>query len=162
MAGMRVEVCPDEGRAMRSSPLRRQAQRFGRRHSQPPIEFPCSAPQRSGKSPKMPGNLGECRLNIPMHIETFDEPKDLFADDVTSARDVIIRNCRRRCSDCRDATCSLGPDLGYGTPWGPPGYPAGLPSGNGAVGADKRNCKQDARQNPTQSQGSQQSAPPKQ
>ena len=34
--------------------------------------------------------------------------------------------------------------------------------GNGAVGADKRNCKQDARQNPTQSQGSQQSAPPKQ
>ena len=72
MAGMRVEVCPDEGRAMRSSPLRRQAQRFGRRHSQPPIEFPCSAPQRDGKSPKTTGNpanvgsevspSGECRV----------------------------------------------------------------------------------------------------
>ena len=54
MAEVRVEVCPDEGRAMRSSPLRRQAQRFGRRHSQSPIEFPCSAPQRDGKSPKRP------------------------------------------------------------------------------------------------------------
>jgi hypothetical protein len=54
-------VCPDEGRAMRSSALRRQAQRFGRRHNQPPIEFPCSAPQRDGKSPKMtgsPANVG--------------------------------------------------------------------------------------------------------
>src|SRR3954449_4209722 len=53
---IRVEMCPDEGRAMRSNPLRRQAQRFGRRHSQPPIEFPCSAPQRDGKSPKTTGN----------------------------------------------------------------------------------------------------------
>jgi hypothetical protein len=36
--------------------LRRQAQRFGRRHSQPLIEFPCSEHQRDGKSPKMTGN----------------------------------------------------------------------------------------------------------
>jgi hypothetical protein len=49
-------VCPDEGRAMRSSPLWRQAQRFGRRHSQPPIDFPCSAPQRDGNSSKTIGN----------------------------------------------------------------------------------------------------------
>jgi hypothetical protein len=56
VAEVRVEVCPDEGRAMRSNPLRRQAQRFGCRHSQPPIEFPCSAPQRDGKSPKTIGN----------------------------------------------------------------------------------------------------------
>src|SRR3954466_14470981 len=41
---------------MRSSPLRRQAQRFGRRHSQPSIEFPCSAPQRDGKFHKTTGN----------------------------------------------------------------------------------------------------------
>jgi len=54
VAGVRVEVCPDEGREMRSSPLRRQAQRFGRRHSQPPIEFPCSAPQWDRKSPQRP------------------------------------------------------------------------------------------------------------
>ena len=48
---------------MRSNPLRRQAQRFGRRHSQPPIEFPCYAPQRDGKSPKMTGHpSGGCRL----------------------------------------------------------------------------------------------------
>ena len=44
------------GRAMRSSLLRLQAQRFGRRHSQSPIEFPCSAPQREGKFPKTTGN----------------------------------------------------------------------------------------------------------
>ena len=66
MAGMRVEVCPDEGRAMRSSPLRRQAQRFGRRHSQPPIEFPCSAPQRDGKSPKTTGNPANVGLGEAM------------------------------------------------------------------------------------------------
>ena len=29
MTGVRVEVCPDRSRAMRSSPLRRHAQRFG-------------------------------------------------------------------------------------------------------------------------------------
>src|SRR3954454_12933866 len=56
VAGVGVEVCLDEGRAMRSSPLRRQAQRFGRRHSQPSIEFPCSAPQRDGKFHKTTGN----------------------------------------------------------------------------------------------------------
>ena len=39
-----------------SSALRRPIRRFGCRHSQPPIEFPCSAPQRDGKSPKMTGN----------------------------------------------------------------------------------------------------------
>src|SRR3954454_6995166 len=55
VAGIKIEVCPDEGRPIRSSPLRRHAQRFGRRHSQSPIEFPCSAPQRDGKSHKRPG-----------------------------------------------------------------------------------------------------------
>ena len=61
MQGVRVEVCPDEGRAMRSGPLRRHAQRFRCRHSQPLIDFPCGAHQRDGKSPKMtdnPGNVG--------------------------------------------------------------------------------------------------------
>ena len=47
--GMRVEVCLDHGQAMRSSPLQQQAQRFDRRPSQLPIEFPCSAPQHDGK-----------------------------------------------------------------------------------------------------------------
>jgi len=68
MAEVRVEVCPDEGRAMRSNPLRRQAQRFGRRHSQPPIEFPCSAPQRDGKSPKMTGHPADVGLEAEIGL----------------------------------------------------------------------------------------------
>ncbi len=56
MAGARVEVCPDEGRTMCFSPPRRQTQRFGRQHSQRPIEFPCSVPQWDEKSPKPTGN----------------------------------------------------------------------------------------------------------
>ncbi len=68
MAEVRVEVCPDEGRAMRSSPLRRQAQRFGRRHSQPPIEFPCSAPQRDGKSPKTTGHPADVGLEAEIGL----------------------------------------------------------------------------------------------
>ena len=56
MAEVRAEMCPDEGRAIRSSPLRRQAHRFGRRHSQSPTKFPCCAPQRDGKFPKTTGN----------------------------------------------------------------------------------------------------------
>jgi hypothetical protein len=61
MAADEGGVCPDAGRAMRSSPLRRKAHRFGRRHSQPPIKFPCSAPQWDGKFPKTtgdPANVG--------------------------------------------------------------------------------------------------------
>jgi hypothetical protein len=66
-------VCPDAGRAMRSSPLRRKTHRFGRRHSQPPIEFPCSAPQRDGKSPKTtgnPANVGQDRSRRWRTVET--------------------------------------------------------------------------------------------
>src|SRR5215213_8000432 len=65
MAADEGGVCPNAGRAMRSSPLRRKAHRFGRRHSQPPIEFPCSAPQRDGKSLNTtgnPANVGPGRL----------------------------------------------------------------------------------------------------
>src|SRR4051812_14818757 len=36
----------------RDQHLRRHTQRFGCRHSQSPIEFPCNAPQWYGKSPK--------------------------------------------------------------------------------------------------------------
>jgi hypothetical protein len=67
VAEVRVEVCLDEGRAMRSNPLRRQAQRFGRRHSQPPIEFPCSAPQRDGKSPKTTGHPADVGSIAPTY-----------------------------------------------------------------------------------------------
>jgi len=72
MAEVRVQMCPDERRAMRSSPLRRQAQRFDRRHSQPPLKFPCSAPQRDGKSPKItgkPANTGSLHLLAEIVIE---------------------------------------------------------------------------------------------
>src|SRR4051812_42635343 len=63
MAADEGGVCPDAGRAMRSSPMRRKAQRFGRRHSWPPIEFPCSPPQRDGKSHKTTGNPANVGLN---------------------------------------------------------------------------------------------------
>ncbi len=55
MAGMRVEVRPDEGRAMRSSPLRRQARPFGRRHSQPTIDFLAARLNGTEDSPKRSG-----------------------------------------------------------------------------------------------------------
>jgi hypothetical protein len=71
MAADEGGVCPDEGRAMRSSPLRLQAQRFGCRHSQPPTEFPCSAPQRDGKSPKTTGNPANAGLFMPSHDRPF-------------------------------------------------------------------------------------------
>ena len=87
MAGMRVEVCPDEGRAMRSSPLRRQAQRFGRRHSQPPIEFPCSAPQRDGKSPKTTGN--------PANVG-WDEWRELDPDTARLVRAAVSSRSPRQ------------------------------------------------------------------
>ena len=48
----RVELCPDGGQAMSSSALRRPIQRFGCPHSQPPLKFPCSGPERDGKSPQ--------------------------------------------------------------------------------------------------------------
>ena len=53
---MTAEVRPDEGPAMHYRPSRRLIRRFGCRHGQPSIEFPCSAPQRDGKSPKTTGN----------------------------------------------------------------------------------------------------------
>jgi hypothetical protein len=46
----RVDVCPDASQAMSSSASSRSVRRFGSRHSRPRTEFPCSAPQRDGKS----------------------------------------------------------------------------------------------------------------
>jgi len=90
--GMRVEVCPDKGRAMRASPLQRQAQRFACRHSQPPIEFPCSAPQRDGKFPKRPAIR---RMSVQVVLTKSDELQtykqiagiENLIDDETSADD---------------------------------------------------------------------------
>jgi hypothetical protein len=68
-------MCPDEGRAIRSSPLRRQAHRFGRRHSQSPTKFPCCAPQRDGKFPKTTGN--PANVGLP---ELTDEVIDVVIE----------------------------------------------------------------------------------
>jgi hypothetical protein len=73
----RGEVCSDEGRAVRSSPLQRQAQRFGRGHNLPPVNFRCSAPQRDQKSPKPnsnPVNVGLAAVTIS-HQPKFVEPR---------------------------------------------------------------------------------------
>ncbi len=58
-------MCSDDGRAMHSSPLRRQAHRFGRQRTQSAIEFPCYAPQQDGKSTKMTGNLANVGEVLP-------------------------------------------------------------------------------------------------
>jgi hypothetical protein len=79
VAEVRVEVCPNEGRAMRSSPLRRQAQRFGSRYSQPPIKFPCSAPLRDGKSPHEIRKCGGCRFNWWQIVHRYKSPCMTFA-----------------------------------------------------------------------------------
>ena len=65
MAGMRVEMRPDEGQAMRSSPLRRPTWRLGCRNGQLLTEFRCSLPQRDEKSPSKSGNRGNICLKPP-------------------------------------------------------------------------------------------------
>src|SRR3954469_22779449 len=85
--------CPDEGRAMRSSPLRLQAQRFGCRHSQPPIEFPCSAPQRDGKSPKMTGHPADVDLKA---LSDFSPARGTITGGSQSAGDAMMRTARGR------------------------------------------------------------------
>src|SRR3954449_402357 len=86
VAGMRVEVCPDEGRAMRSSPLRRQARRFGRGHNLPPVDFRCSAPQRDGKSPKPNSNPASVRATCAVNLQTSDYGSAELADRLVGTR----------------------------------------------------------------------------
>jgi hypothetical protein len=93
-----VEVCPDEGREMRSSALPWQAQRFGRRHGQPPIEFPCGAPQRDGKLPKTagnPANVGEedatARFSTFFMVSAVPDPKS----------NELVASCKRITAELR-------------------------------------------------------------
>ena len=75
MAADEGGVCTDAGRAMRSSPLGRSAHRFGRRHSQPPIDFPCNAPQRDGKLSQNARPPGEYRIKaLPKTRRDLAEP----------------------------------------------------------------------------------------
>ena len=91
-------MCSDDGRAMHSSPLRRQAHRFGRQRTQSAIEFPCYAPQQDGKSTKMTGNLANVGLHSCIDASrrpqttttTQDRPRRTLTPEVAVSRQMFV------------------------------------------------------------------------